>query len=168
MEVANGALRRTWENADVTKKMTQILLPQNRVKSILRAVRSGSGRGHFEVSLTLEKMKERFYWVGCRATYGLKTRTRGRVHRCNVKAPFESIAIDLPSAFSETDSGNHYILVAVGDLSKWPAAYPLPNQNHYSGSPEEQLCESVPYFPVFGPGSPHRVSNKDNTSTTSV
>jgi transposase InsO family protein len=46
----------------------------------------------------------------------------------NVGAPFERIAMDVVGPFPKSDNGNKYVLVVMDYFSKWPEAYPLPNQ----------------------------------------
>lgn len=43
----------------------------------------------------------------------------------NVGVPFERITIDVAE---QPDDGKRYVLVAIDYFSKWPEAYPLPNQ----------------------------------------
>ena len=43
-------------------------------------------------------------------------------------SPFERIAMDVAGPFPTSSNGNKYVLVVMDYFSKWPEAYPLPNQ----------------------------------------
>ncbi|GBN60394.1 hypothetical protein AVEN_119149-1 [Araneus ventricosus] len=69
---------------------------------------------------TLSKTRERFYWDrlpsdvekwcrechACGAQKGPKTRTKGRLQRYNVGAPFETMALDILGPLPVTTKGN--------------------------------------------------------------
>ncbi len=46
----------------------------------------------------------------------------------NVGAPTERIALDVLGALPTSESGNKYLLIVADYFTKWPEAYPLPNQ----------------------------------------
>ena len=91
---------------------------------------------------TLQKVRERFYlckakedvekWCkscdACAARKGPQKRSRGRLQRYNVRAPFERIAIDILGPLPRTSSRNKYILVVMDYFTKWPEAFPTPDQ----------------------------------------
>ncbi|KAF8795521.1 Retrovirus-related Pol polyprotein like [Argiope bruennichi] len=64
----------------------------------------------------------------CGARKGPKTRTKGRLQRYNVDAPFERMALDILGPFPATTNGNRYVLVLMEYFTKWPAAIPIPDQ----------------------------------------
>ena len=78
---------------------------------------SGVPGAHFEVNKTLEKIRERYYWVHyhddvkewcrksetCSSTKSPKQLSRGPIKPYNVGLPFERIAIDVAGPFPETD-----------------------------------------------------------------
>src|SRR3978361_750755 len=94
----------------------------------------GKSGAHLGVNKTMDKIRERFYWVNyhedvgdwcrrcavCAATKGPRTRSRGPMKQYNVGLPFERIAIDVAGPFSGSERGNKYILVAMDYSSKWP------------------------------------------------
>ncbi|GFT37120.1 retrovirus-related Pol polyprotein from transposon 17.6 [Trichonephila clavipes] len=59
---------------------------------------------------------------------GPKIRSRGKLHRYNVGAPFERIAFDILGPLPRTASGNKYLLVVIDYFTKWPEVYPIPDQ----------------------------------------
>ncbi|GFW44473.1 retrovirus-related Pol polyprotein from transposon 412 [Trichonephila clavipes] len=59
---------------------------------------------------------------------GPKIRSRGKLHRYNVGAPFERIAFDILGPLPRTASGNKYLLVVMDYFTKWPEVYPIPDQ----------------------------------------
>ncbi|KAG8200013.1 hypothetical protein JTE90_001244 [Oedothorax gibbosus] len=64
----------------------------------------------------------------CTARKGPNTRTRERLQRYNVRAPFERITIDVLGSLPQTTNGNKYILVVLDYFTKWPEAYVILNQ----------------------------------------
>ncbi|GFV81608.1 retrovirus-related Pol polyprotein from transposon 412 [Trichonephila clavipes] len=62
------------------------------------------------------------------ASEGPKIRSRGKLHRYNVGAPFERIAFDILGPLPRTASGNKYLLVVIDYFTKWPEVYPIPDQ----------------------------------------
>lgn len=49
-------------------------------------------------------------------------------HQCNVGAPMKWAFIDRLRPLHETERGNQLILIATDNFSKWPVAFPLPDQ----------------------------------------
>ncbi|GFV98174.1 retrovirus-related Pol polyprotein from transposon 412 [Trichonephila clavipes] len=91
---------------------------------------------------TLQKVRERFYWNNvrsdvetccricdpCAARKGPRKRTRRRLQLYNVGAPFERIAFDILGTLPRSSDGNNNILVVMDYFTKWPEAYPIPDQ----------------------------------------
>ncbi|GFW02532.1 retrovirus-related Pol polyprotein from transposon 412 [Trichonephila clavipes] len=89
----------------------------------------------------LQKVRERFYWNNvrsdvekcccicdpCAARKGPRKCTRGRLQLYNVRAPFKRIAFDILGPLPRSSDGNN-ILVVMDYFTKWPEAYPIPNQ----------------------------------------
>jgi transposase InsO family protein len=50
------------------------------------------------------------------------------MHKYNVGAPFESVAIDIDGPFPKSNKGNRYLLFAMDYFTKWPEVYAIPNQ----------------------------------------
>ena len=142
LSIEDGLLVRNWENEDGSQVRKQIVLPQTKVKEVLQEFHGGVAGGHLGAKKTLDKVRERFYWLRCRAdvdhwcktceacaaSKGPRTRTRGKMRQYNVGAPLERVAVDVAGPFPTTNSGNKYLLVTMDYFSKWPEVYPIPNQ----------------------------------------
>ncbi|KAH1009937.1 hypothetical protein HUJ05_004313 [Dendroctonus ponderosae] len=103
------------------ERVFQTILPKKRVVEVLRYLHNGVGAGYFGVNKTLEKIKERFYWDGCRtdvenwcractecsASKGPRSRSRGPMRQYLVGSPFERIAIDVQE-FSKLGESSEY------------------------------------------------------------
>ncbi|GFS48648.1 retrovirus-related Pol polyprotein from transposon 412 [Trichonephila clavipes] len=64
----------------------------------------------------------------CAARKGSRKRTRGRLQLYNVRAPFERIVFDILGHLPRSSDGNKNILVVMDYFTKWPEAYPIPDQ----------------------------------------
>jgi hypothetical protein len=64
--VTNGILERNWET-NGRSKVAQIVIPRSRVKDVLTEVNVGPVGGHLGVNKTLNKFRQRFYWLQARA-----------------------------------------------------------------------------------------------------
>ncbi|GBM60749.1 hypothetical protein AVEN_147999-1 [Araneus ventricosus] len=62
------------------------------------------------------------------ARKGPKRRIRGNLQRNNVGAPIERIAFDILRPLTRISDGNRNILVIMDYFTKWPADYPIPDQ----------------------------------------
>ena len=98
---------------------------------------------HFGRDKVLEKIEERYYWVGIVRDVQNITRTCDRCQRANPKFKktraalhpipvkdqvWHTIGIDLIGPLPTTDAGYAYIATATCLFSKWPEAEPLPNK----------------------------------------
>ncbi|GFS61308.1 retrovirus-related Pol polyprotein from transposon 412 [Trichonephila clavipes] len=113
---------------------------------------------------TLHRVRERFFWGkvravveqwckscdACSARKGPKIRSRGKLHRYNVGAPFERIAFDILGPLPRTASGNKYLLVVMDYFTKWPEVYP----HSGSGSPHRNGgCSAALDIEIWGTSS---------------
>ena len=142
MYLEGDLLKRKWESADGTKHRMQTVIPGSRTTEILDEMHCGPSGGHLGVNKTLDKIRERFYWLHvredveswcrrcntCASVKGPKRRLKGAMQIYNVGVPFERIAIDIAGPFPVSDYGNRYILVVADYFSKWPEVFPIPNQ----------------------------------------
>ncbi len=142
LRLQDGVLYRVWETPAGDQHMLQLVLPKKLRPFVLQQLHSTPTGGHFGVAKTLGKVRERFYWVTCRADVqqwcrtcdlcssrkGPPKRIRAPMGQYNVGSPMERVAVDVLGPLPETDAGNKYLLLAVDYFSKWPEAFPLPNQ----------------------------------------
>ncbi|GBL81222.1 Transposon Ty3-I Gag-Pol polyprotein [Araneus ventricosus] len=142
LHLKDGVLYRKWESDDGSSCRWQLILPKSRIQEVLRETHDSTSGGHFGVMKTLSKTRERFYWDrlradvekwcrechACGARKGPKTRTKGRLQRYNVGAPFKRMALDILGPLPVTTKGNRYVLVLMDYFTKWPEAIPIPDQ----------------------------------------
>ncbi|GFT61666.1 retrovirus-related Pol polyprotein from transposon 412 [Trichonephila clavipes] len=142
LHLRNGVLYRKFESEDGKTFRWQLLLPRSRIPEVLKELHGSPTGGHFGVMKTLHRVRERFFWGkvradveqwckscgACSARKGPKIRSRGKLHRYNVGAPFERIAFDILGPLPRTASGNKYLLVVMDYFTKWPEVYPIPDQ----------------------------------------
>ena len=135
-------LYRCWEDAAGTSAVLQLVVPRALRKQVFGFLHNSKTGGHFGITKTLGKIKEKFYWPKCR--YDVQTWC-GQCEECNsrkgptrkikaplrtyvVGSPMERVAIDVLGPLPTSESGNKYLLIAMDYFTKWPEAYPLPNQ----------------------------------------
>ncbi|GBN14381.1 Transposon Ty3-I Gag-Pol polyprotein [Araneus ventricosus] len=154
LHLKDDVLYRRWESDNGSSCRWQLILPKSRIPEVLRETHDSASGGHFGVMKTLSKTQERFYWDrlrtdvenwcrechACRARKGPKTRTKGRLQRYNVGAPFERMALDILVPFPVTTKGNRYVLVLMDYFTKWPEAIPIPDQE--ASTVAEELVRS--------------------------
>ncbi|GFW27444.1 hypothetical protein TNCV_162891 [Trichonephila clavipes] len=142
LHLRNGVLYRKFESEDGKTFRWQLVLPRSRIPEVLKELHGSPTGGHFGVMKTLHRVRERFFWGkvradveqwckscdACSARKGPKIRSRGKLHRYNVGAPFERIAFDILGPLPRTASGNKYLLVVIDYFTKWPEVYPIPDQ----------------------------------------
>jgi hypothetical protein len=141
LAVRNGILECNWESANGRSQIAQIVFPLSRVKDVLTELHGGSSGGHLGVNKSLNKLRQRYYWLQargnierwcrlydiCAASHDPQTRNQGQLHQYNVGAPFERIAINVAGPFPQSDQGNRYLLIDVDYFIKWLEAYVIPS-----------------------------------------
>ncbi|KAJ8943248.1 hypothetical protein NQ318_009939 [Aromia moschata] len=99
----DGLLHRKWESPDGVSAVYQLVLPKARIHQVLEELHNSPTGGHFGVTRTLARVRDRFYWVNCRrdveewckrcdlcsAKKGPNTRSRGKMVQYLSGAPFE-------------------------------------------------------------------------------
>ncbi|GFX64608.1 hypothetical protein TNCV_1671441 [Trichonephila clavipes] len=120
LHLRNGVLYRKFESEDGKTFRWQLVLPRSRIPRVRERFFWGKVRAEVE------------QWCkscdACAARKGPKIRSRGKLHRYNVGAPFERIAFDILGPLPRTASGNKYLLVVMDYFTKWPEVYPIPDQ----------------------------------------
>jgi hypothetical protein len=106
-------LKRVLESEDGTKKKFQLIIPRKRVAEVLKLIHDGVSGGHLGIHKTLEKVRERFYWinctedvrdwcrrcVSCATANGPQGKRRAPMRQYDVGNPFKRIAIDIAGPF---------------------------------------------------------------------
>ena len=143
LRLSEGTLQRRWTSIDGKSDAWLTVAPRNFRRAILSECHGSLTCGHFGVKKTLQRLRQRFYWLGmrrdveewyrtcdvCSAKKGPHTRPRGLLQLYNVGAPLERVAVDIAGPLPMTTSGNKYIVVAMYYFTKWPEAYPVPSQD---------------------------------------
>ena len=65
LKVINGCLYRIWESADGKTSTNLIVVPTANISDVIKRFHVDSSGGHLGVTKTIEKVKQRFHWVGC-------------------------------------------------------------------------------------------------------
>lgn len=65
LQLENGVLYRKWETEDGHGTRLQLVLPQSLVPDVLSALHDAPSAGHLGVAKTVERVRERFYWLAC-------------------------------------------------------------------------------------------------------
>ncbi|GFU32495.1 retrovirus-related Pol polyprotein from transposon 412 [Trichonephila clavipes] len=142
LHLRNGVLYRKFESEDGKTFRWQLVLPRSRIPEVLKELHGSPTGGHFGVMKTLHRVRERFCWGkvradveqwckscdACSARKGPKIRSRGKLHRYNVGAPFERIAFDILGPLPRTASGSPTVAEAV--VQHWISRYGVPLQLH--------------------------------------
>lgn len=123
---------RTWESDDGKSSLNFIVVPKSIVEEIITGYHEVPSCGHLGVAKTVNKIKKRFYWMGCQEAVadfistceqcvkakGPMKKSRGKMSQYNVEAPFERIAVDVAGPFPESNHGSKYVLVVIDYFSK--------------------------------------------------
>ena len=142
LKLCNGLLYRVWATPRKSEDVKQLILPASLRKEAIKYLHDLPSSGHFASDKTLNRVRERFYWVGytqdvkrycescdlCASCKGLPRKPRRPMKQYNVGAPMERIAVDVLGPLPLSDSGNKYLVIASDYFTKWPEAYPIPNQ----------------------------------------
>ena len=142
LQLKDGVLYRAWFNEKGDQQQLLPVLPKALQEEALRQLHDNPAAGHFGRKKTYQRVCERFYWVGrrttvedwcrrcdiCASRMGPHRRRHGPAQIYLTGAAMERVAVDILGPLPKTESGNRYILVAMDYFTKWPEAYPIPNQ----------------------------------------
>jgi len=141
LSLKDGILYRIWESVNGNTKKELLVAARSMVPEILKEYHNNVSGGHCGSRKTLEEIKARYYWIGCREDVenwircdvcakakGPYRKPRCKMKQYNVGAPFERVGIDVLGPFPTSKRGNKYILMVMDYFSKWPEAYAIPNQ----------------------------------------
>ncbi|KAM6968624.1 retrovirus-related Pol polyprotein from transposon 412 [Tautogolabrus adspersus] len=160
IELHDNLLYRRWQAPRQGRDLLQLLVPRSLRTQVLQIVHGSVGAGHYGNAKTLQRLRARFYWPGCRrdvelhvhccdsctAKKGPTQRSHAPLQQYLVGAPMERVGVDILGPFPVTDSGNRYILVAMDYFTKWPEAFAVPDQS--AATTAEKLVEEM--FTRFG------------------
>ena len=142
LRLCNGILQRRWESSDGTRTQWLNVIPRSLRETTLKEAHGSVTSGHFGVKRTLQRLRKCCYWVGmrrdaqewcrtceaCIRKKGPVSRSQGPLQIVSVGAPMERVAVDIAGPFPVSAAGNRYIVVLIDYFSKWPEAFPVPNQ----------------------------------------
>ena len=142
LAIREGILCRKWESEDGQEVRWRIVLPKSERRKALFDLHSAPTAGHLGINKTLDKMRQRFYWVGMKADVRSFIREcptcarfkpppkRGRapLQQRTTGSPMERIALDILGPLPTTDDGNKYVLVVADYYTKYVEAYAIPDE----------------------------------------
>lgn len=119
----------------------QAVIPARERRKVLYFCHDFKGSGHLGHKKTLEKVRSKYYWPGCRKdvrTYvaGCETCSKRKSPNVTKRAPMkvvetgipmERVATDILGELPKTDRGNRYILVVSDYFTKWTDSFAMPN-----------------------------------------
>ncbi len=160
LELHDGMIYRRWQAPGGGIDRLQLLVPHTLRSEVLRWVHGAAGAGHFGNSKTVRRLRQRFYWPGCRqdaelhvhccdvctAQKGPSRRSHAPLQQYLVGAPMERIGVDILGPFPVTEAGNRFVLVAMDYFTKWPEAYAVPDQS--ASTTAQRLVDEM--FARFG------------------
>jgi transposase InsO family protein len=147
--IENGLMYRIWVDiADRLQPSTAIRLlvvPRKHRNQLMEALHDNFyGGGHLGFDRIMGRAKSQFYWRGMARDIQEFIKTCPTCQRRNVtpvatgflqnpEIPtqrWRHVAMDIVGpTYRPTDKGNRYILVCVDYLTRWPEAYPMPDQS---------------------------------------
>jgi len=142
LRLEQGVLQRAWKEPATGEDRWQVVVPRSLRVDVLRAMHGAAGSGHFGVAKTLRRLRQCFYWGRCRrdvedfcrqcdpcvARKGPSGRSHAPLQQFAVGGPMERVAVDIVGPLPRSSKGNRYVLSAIDYFTRWPEAYPLPDQ----------------------------------------
>ena len=127
-----------------TETIYQLVVPENHRQNILKSYHAEPWGGHHGVTRTYEKISFRFFWfnmfqdvvnfigncLDCNTGKTHHRKQRTKLQRNIIpKRPFDVWGIDVVGPFTESMSGNKWIVVFVDHYSRWVEAFATKNHN---------------------------------------
>ena len=140
--VEDGLLYRRW-HGDVGNRVKLLpVVPRSMQDLVLQQLHNSPTGGHFGRKKTLEKVKEKYYWIQrqrsvfdwcrncqvCSTRKGPQRRQHGPAQLYIVGSPMERVAVDILGPLPISNAGNKYLLVAMDYFTKWPEVFAIPDQ----------------------------------------
>ena len=125
LHLQNRVVYRIWETPAGDSTVWQLLLSKAPRSEVLHQLHNIITSGHLGISKTLGRVRERYYWIGCRQDVqpwccncdtcatrnGPQKKIKAPMAQHNVGAPMERIAIDVLGPLPTSESGNKYLLI---------------------------------------------------------
>lgn len=140
LTIVNGVLYYEWHNNIGSKN--KLLVPHELKEEVLKAVHDRITGGHWGRDKTTERLKMSFFWptMGrdcrlfidtCALCHRNKNSRNLRAELKNYQAgsPGERVHLDFLGPFTESSSGNRYILSMIDQFCKWIELKALPEQS---------------------------------------
>ena len=137
----------------------RVAVPRHVREQLLTEHHSSLSGGHFGVKKTYGALARHWWWDGmysdvvkfvtncpeCAIVTGGGRHHRAPLHPIPVSRPFQIVGVDIME-LPQTNKGNKYVLVFQDFLTKWPLAFPMPDQKTQRIA--ELLVNEV--IPLFG------------------
>lgn len=118
----------------------RLVPPATHQEDLFQQAHSGVFGAHLSEAKVYSELRRHYWWEGMREDIGkltrgclvCATRESGRASRApltpiSVSGPFDRVGVDVIQ-FPKSRLGNHYAVVFVDYLTKWPEAFPVPDQ----------------------------------------
>ena len=142
LEVVDGILYRRWEDAEGQHAKNLLLAPKSIWNEILQHLHNSSTAGHLGIKTRLARVHERFYWLNsrkfvenyckrcdeCSPRKGPQKKWKAPLKLFQVGSQMEWVTVDVLGPLPKTNDGNQYIIIAQDYFTKWPEAFPVPDQ----------------------------------------
>ena len=123
-----------------------LLVPEKLRKEVLDVFHSSVSAGHFGVSKTTSKIKEKFYWYKMREDIRLyinncepcnkakrpKPKPHAALNSYLAGHPMDRVAMDIIGPLPKTQQGNKYILVIGDHFTRWMEAFAIGDQTSHT------------------------------------